>query len=94
MVKDRSRISMASLFTFPVVFVPHGNLQQLSATLFKLFVCLPTLLEDFFPSKVCRVLVIRIYVYAFVALFRNTLAVYPDVECVFLFYTVPMWPMA
>ena len=47
-----------------------------------------------FPSKVGLVLVIRIYVYVFVNSFRNSSAVDPDVECVFLLYTVPMWPMA
>ena len=39
-------------------------------------------------------LVIRSHVYAFMGSFRNTFAVYPDVECVFLLYTVPMFPMA
>ena len=40
-----------------------------------------------FPSKVGLVLVIWIYVYAFVGSFRNTWALYPDVECVCLLYT-------
>ena len=47
-----------------------------------------------FPSNVGLVLVTRVYVYAFVGSFRNTLAAHPDVECVFLLYTVQMWPMA
>ena len=75
-------------------FVPHGNLQQSSATLVKLLVCLSTLLVGLVSSKVGLVLVIRIHVYAFVGSYRNTLAVYPDVECVFVLYTVPMWPVA